>query len=402
MTVVTTDPAGVLDPDLHATGEVHELWRWMRRHTPVHWHESGDLPGFWSLTRYEDIREVYQNPAVFSSERGVLLRPTELGEDPGSGLTMALTDPPRHRALRGQLVDRFSERCARSLAGELRAEIRSVVTRAVASGTCDVVHDIGARLSSGNIGRLLGVPLRDRERLLTWTTEAFASGKPLTSHLPLMRYFIDLMYARMEEPADDAMGMFVNNEVQGELLTETEILLGVENLVGASENAGLSMAAGILALAAHPRQWERLVRERDRERRDRDGGFVRTAAEEVLRWTSSATHSMRTAAEDTELGGRRIAAGDRVVLWIPSANRDESVFVDPDRFELGRQPNRHLALGTGEHVCIGSTMARHQTRMLLETLTELVTVVEPTGDVEPLRSITVNGPAHATVRLVAR
>jgi cytochrome P450 len=308
---------------------------------------------------------------------------------------MALTDPPRHRALRGQLADRFSERCARSLADEMRAEVRSVVSRAVESGTCDVVHGIGARLSSDTIGRLLGVPPEDRGRLLTWTTEAFESGRPLTSHLPLMRYFIDMMYARMEEPADDAMSMLVHHEVQGDLLTETEILLGVENLVGASENAGLSMASGILALAAHPQQWRRLVRERD-------GAFVRTAAEEVLRWTSSATHSMRTATADTVLHGRRIAAGDRVVLWIPSANRDASAFPDPDRFDLGRQPNRHLALGAGEHVCIGSTMARHQMRMLLEALTESVAGLEPAGDVEPLRSIAVNGPAHATVRFVAR
>ncbi|AKN72311.1 cytochrome P450 [Streptomyces sp. PBH53] len=395
MTVSTFRPADVVDPELHASGEVHRLWRWMRRHAPVHWHAPGDLPGFWSLTRYEDIRRVYQDPALFSSARGVLLRPTRLGEDPGSGLTMALTDPPRHRALRGQVADRFSERCARSLADEMRAEIRSVVTRAVESGTCDVVHDIGARLSSHNIGRLLGVPPQDRERLLTWTTEAFASGRPLTSHLALMRYFIDLMYARMEEPAQDVMGMLVHNEVDGELLTETEILLGCENLVGAAENAGLSMAAGILALAAHPEQWRRLVRERD-------DGLLRTATEEVLRWTSSATHSMRTAVRDTVIGGRRIAAGDRVVLWIPSANRDESVFPEPDRFDLGRTPNRHLALGTGEHVCIGSTMARHQMRMLLETLTESVAAVEPAGEAEPLRSIAVNGPAHAPVRLVPR
>ncbi|WP_435227347.1 cytochrome P450 [Streptomyces sp. Tue6028] len=395
MTVSTYTPADVLDPELHASGEVHRLWRWMRQHAPVHWHEPGVLPGFWSLTRYEDVRNAYQNPAVFSSAQGVLLRPTELGVDPGSGQTMALTDPPRHRALRGQVADRFTERCARSLADEMRAEIRSVVTRAIEKGTCDLVHDIGARLSSYNISRLLGVPPEDREQLLTWSTEAFESGKPLTSHVALMRYFIDMMYARMETPAEDVMGLFVDNEVQGDLLTETEILLSCENLVGASENAGLSMAAGMLALAGHPQQWQRLVRERD-------GELVRTAVEEVLRWTSSATHSMRTATTDTVVQGRRIAAGDRVVLWIPSADRDESVFTDPDRFDLGRQPNRHLALGTGEHVCIGSTMARHQMRMLLETLAELVAVIEPAGDVEPLRSITVNGPAHAPVRLVAR
>ncbi|MDX3434232.1 cytochrome P450 [Streptomyces sp. ME01-18a] len=395
MTISTCTPDDLRDPELHASGEVHELWRWMRQHAPVYWHEPGNLPGFWSLTRYDDIRHTYRNPAVFSSAQGVLLRPTALGEDPGSGLTMALTDSPRHRALRGQVADRFTERCARALADEMRSEIRSVVTRAIEKGTCDVVRDIGAQLSSNNIARLLGVEPNDREQLLRWSTEAFESGKPLTSHVPLMRYFIDMMYARMVISTDDAMGMFVNNEVQGDLLTETEVLLGVENLVGASENAGLSIAAGILALASHPQQWQRLTRERD-------SGFVRTAVEEVLRWSSSATHSMRTATVDTIIQGHRIAAGDRVVLWIPSANRDESVFTEPDRFDLGRQPNRHLALGTGEHVCIGSTMARHQMRMLLETLVELVAAIELAGDMEPLRSITVNGPAFATVRLVAK
>ncbi|MFF6980259.1 cytochrome P450 [Streptomyces sp. NPDC008343] len=395
MTVSTYIPADITDPELHASGEVHQLWRWMRQHSPVHWHEPGDLPGFWSLTRYDHIRYVYQHPDLYSSAHGVLLRPTVLGEDPGSGLTMALTDPPRHRALRGQVADRFTERCARSLADEMRTEIRSVVTRAIEKGACDVVQDVGARLSSYSIARLLGVEPADREQLLQWSTEAFESGKPLTSHVPLMRFFIDMMYARMATPAQDAMGMFVNNDVQGELLTETEILLGVENLVGASENAGLAMAAGVFALGTHPQQWQRLVRERD-------GELVRTAVEEVLRWTSSATHSMRTATVDTVVQGQRIAAGDRVVLWMPSANRDESVFAEPDRFDLGRQPNRHLALGAGEHVCIGSTMARHQMRMLLQTLAELVAAIEPAGDMEPLRSITVNGPAYATVRLVAQ
>ncbi|MCE0447597.1 hypothetical protein LT493_36340 [Streptomyces tricolor] len=275
----------------------------------------------------------------------------------------------------------------------MRAEIRSVVTRAVASGTRDVVHDIGARLSSHNIGRLLGVPPQDRERLLTWTTEAFASGRPLTSHLALMRYFIDLMYARMEEPAQDVMGMLVHNEVDGELLTETEILLGCENLVGAAENAGLSMAAGILA----PRRAPGAVaaagaRAGRRTPQDRDGGGAAVDEQRHPQHADGrAGHGRRRPAHRRRRPGRAVdPVGQPGRVGVP----------EPDRFDLGRTPNRHLALGTGEHVCIGSTMARHQMRMLLETLTESVAAVEPAGEAEPLRSIAVNGPAHAPGRLV--
>lgn len=393
MTTPAVTPANVVNVELHATGEVHRLWRWMRMHTPVHWSEPGLLPGFWSLTRYEDIRAVYESPDLFSSAQGVLLRPVPLGEDPGSGLTLALTDPPRHRALRAQIASRFSERCARGMESVMRAEVRSVLTRAAELGTCDLVHDIGARLSSFSISRILGAAEEDHEQLLVWTQEAFEAGKPLTSHQGIMSYLIDMMYARMADPTEDAVSMLTHNEADGELLTETEILLNCENLVGASENAGLAIAAGVLAFQEHPDQWRRI---------EQDPSLIRPAVEEVLRWTSSATHSMRTATRDTVLGGRQIMAGNRIVLWIPSANRDEAVFEDPYRFNVGRQPNRHLALGMGEHVCIGGTMARHQLRLFLTEMLTSVRTIERLGPVVPLRSIAVNGPAHCPIRIALR
>jgi cytochrome P450 len=176
-------------------------------------------------------------------------------------------------------------------------------------------------------------------------------------------------------------------------LTETEILLNFENLVGATENAGLSMATGMLALLEHPDEWRRL-------REDRS--LLPTAIEELLRWASSATHSMRTATHPCVLADQQIETGDRVVLWLPSANRDETAFADPDALDLGRRPNKHLALGFGEHACIGGSMARVQLGILLEELLDRVREIEQVAPAVPLRSIVVNGPAHLPVRLTAR
>jgi cytochrome P450 len=393
MTAPALLPDRLVDVDLHVSGETHELWRWMRRHAPVYRHEPADLPLFWSVTRYDDVNAVYHQPDLFSSAEGVLLRPISRGGDPGGGLTLALTDPPRHRDLRAMVAGRFNERCARSLEDVIKADARSVIAAAIDNGECDFAHDISARLSIYLICRLLGIPDQDRELLLRWTVEAFEEEKPLAAHPQVMRYFIELMYTRMDDPADDAMSMLVTGRAGGAPLTETEIVLNCENLVGATENAGLSMAAGMLAFLDHPQQWQRL-------REDR--GLVPSAVEEMLRWTSSASHSMRTTTRPVELAGQQIGAGERVVVWLPSANHDESAFTDPYRFDIGRRPNRHLALGTGEHYCVGATMARHQMRILFTELLEMAERIEQTGPVVPVRSLAVSGPAHLPVRITAR
>jgi cytochrome P450 len=393
VTTTNVQPEQLADPDFHAGGDAHELWRRMRETDPVYRHEPGELPAFWSVTRYADVRAVYSDPPTFSSAYGVLLRPVARGEDPGSGLTLALTDPPRHRLLRGLVAEPFNVRSARTLADTMRAEVRDVLARALQQGTCDFAQDVAARLSIFSICRVLGVPSADFELVFGWTQEAFAAHKPLAAHVPIMRYFIDLMDASRGAPADDVAGRIVHGAIDGEPLSEAEILLNLENLVGATENAGLSMASGILAFLEHPDEWRRL-------REDRR--LLATAVEEALRWTSSATHSMRTATRACAVGEATIAPGDRVVLWLPSANRDAAAFDDPDRFDVGRRPNRHLALGFGEHVCIGGSMARAQFAILLTELLDSVAVMEQAGPVVPLRSIAVNGPEHLPVRLTPR
>lgn len=400
MTTVTTaqrtstiadpiDPDRLTDPDLHTAGLAHEVWRDLREREPVRRHPGGAFPSFWSLTRHADIRAVYRDPQTFSSASGVLLRPLDRDQDPGGGLTMALTDPPRHKQFRSLMADWFSARGVRALQSPLTADCRELVAHAVAAGEVDFAHDVAARLSLWTIGGIVGIPAADLDDVHRWTDEAFSAGRSLAAHHELMEYVLKLMYARMAEPADDLLSTLVNGMVDDELLTEQEIVLNLENLIGATENGRLALIGGLLALIEHPGEWERLLADRS---------LVPSAVEEILRWTSSAVHSMRTVTRDVEIRGRHIAAGDKVVLWLPSADRDEDVFADPERFDVGRRPNRHLALGAGEHFCLGSVLARAQIGTLLSELLDVVADVEVAGPVVPAHSIAVSGPEHLPVR----
>ncbi|MEU7935779.1 cytochrome P450 [Microbispora bryophytorum] len=393
MTVSTTSFTDLTDPGLHATGDPHAVWRWMRAEAPVCWHPPAEMPGFWSLTRHEDVRAVYRDPATFSSARGVLLRPVRLGDDPGGGLTLALSDPPRHKRLRSLMAEWFSTRGVRRLEEHIRSATSAVLARAAETGECDFVHHVAGRLSISVICHIIGVPAEDHEDLFRWTNEAFEAHTSLAAHQRFMAYFIDLMDRREAEPADDLMSALVHGEVDGEPLTEEEILLNCENLVGATENGRLALAGGMLAFLEHPDQW-RLLRE-NRE-------LLPGAGEEILRWTSSATHSMRTATRHTVVRGQEIRAGDRVVLWLPSANRDENVFAEPYRFDITRTPNRHIALAAGEHVCIGGTLARAEMRILFSEILDTVRGIEQTGPAVRLRSIAVTGAQSIPVRIAAR
>ncbi|MQS36123.1 cytochrome P450, partial [Streptomyces katsurahamanus] len=382
MTIAALETSALVDPRFHATDGPHAVWRRLREDDPVHWHEPGQYPGFWSLTRYDDIRAVSMDAGTFSSARGILLRPSAQGEDIGGGRTLALTDPPRHKALRALVSDWFTTRSVRDLEEFMRGAVRDVVARALERRECDFVTDIAARLPLYVICRLMGVPPAEQELLFSLTRQAFAAGAPearSAAHQQIMQYFIELMYRRMDEPADDLVSALVSGTVDGELLTEEEILLNCDNLlVGGTENVRLAVSSGMSAFLDHPGAWEAV-------RADRE--LLPGAVEEVLRWTSSATHLLRTATRSVVLHDREIREGDRVVLWIPSANRDERVFDQPDRFDVARRSNRHLALGIGEHFCLGGMLARVEMRLMFDELLDSVRRVERTGPPVPVESI---------------
>jgi cytochrome P450 len=392
----TEPPArlNLTDPELYSHGNPYDAWRWLREHDPVHWHPAAELPGFWALTKYDDIRAVYRDPATFSSACGILLRPESYGSDPGGARTLALTDPPRHRQLRALVDDWFSPRSVRALDGEMREVARDVIMRALEQESCDFVTDIAARIPLYVICKMMGVPRSEWERVFTLTNEAFGAGdapERRLAHLEILQYFESLANDRAKSPADDLVSVLATTEIDGQKLSLDDIILNCDNLlVGGTENTRIAASGGMLAFLQYPDQWRALAAEPD---------LVQNAVEEVLRWTSTATHIMRTTTRPVTIRGRDIKAGERVTMWNPSANRDESVFDDPDRFSVHRKSNRHLALGTGEHFCLGGTLGRAELRLVYEELLRNTEEIELDGTPVMLSSIVVNGPEHLPVRL---
>lgn len=394
-TETPTIAVNLVDPELYRTGDPYAQWRLLREHDPVHWHApAADLPGFWALTRYEDVRDTLRDAATFSSAHGILLRPAEHGADPGGGKTLALTDPPRHRKLRGLVDEWFALRSVRAIEDRMAEIARDLVVAAADQGSCDFVTDIAARVPLYMICGMMGVPRSDWEQMYALSSAAFGAGDPFdrqVAHLEILGYFEELCAAKTADPGDDLVSVLAAAEIDGRRLTPEEIILNCDNLfVGGSENTRIAASGGMLAFLEHPEQWQAL-----RE----DPALLPTAVEEVLRWTSTPTHLMRTALRPVEIRGRRIAAGDPVTVWIPAANRDPVVFAEPDRFDIRRRPNRHLALGHGEHFCLGSTLARVEISLLYRELLTRAPDIELDGPVRLLDSIVVNGPQSLPVRI---
>ncbi len=384
----------LLDPKLYSSGDPYAVWRWLRANDPVRWHPPGEFPGFWSLTKYDDIRAVYRDPVTFSSAGGILLRPRKHGDDPGGGQTMALTDPPRHQQLRALVDEWFTVRAIRRIEEELRLVAREVVSLAIEHERVDFVGEVAARMPLYVICEMMGVAKSDWPYIFELTTQAFSATDTVTrrdAHMNIIGYFSELADARAVAPEDDLVSVLARAEIAGEKLTPEELVLYCDNLlVGGTENTRIAAAGGMMMLIEHPDQWEALAA---------DPELVPSAIEEVLRWTSTATHIVRTATVPVTIRDRQIAAGERVTLWNPSANRDEDVFTEPDRFDIRRKPNRHLALGAGEHFCLGSTLARAELRLLYTELLRQAQTVELDGIPVWLGSIVVNGIESLPVRL---
>jgi cytochrome P450 len=387
----------LVSPGLYSDGDPFVQWRWLRVNDPVHLHDATDYPSFWALTRYEDIKAVLGDAETFSSANGIILRPSGYGADPGGGRTLTLTDPPRHRQLRRLVDEWFTVRSVRVFEATMREVAESVLDLALEQEHCDFVGDIAARIPLYMICSMMGVPKPDWENLFTLSREALGGGDALTrrfAHLRIMEYFKDLAVDKAASPADDLVSVLVTGEIEGERLSQEDILLNCDLLfVAGTENTRLAAAGGMLAFLEHPEQWRLLVE---------DPALLPNAVEEVLRWTSSATHLMRTATRPVEIRGRRISAGDPVILWLPSANRDDEVFADPDCFDVTRHPNRHLALGAGEHFCVGSKLARVEIRLLYAELIDRSIGIESDGVPTRLDSIVVNGLERLPVKLAHR
>ncbi|MEO3926261.1 cytochrome P450 [Micromonosporaceae bacterium B7E4] len=399
--ITPVDGIDLLDPYLHATRDLTEVWRWLRRYDPVRWHPAtalGAAKGFWVVTRHADVLRVIRDSGTFTSLRGNMLGTVLRGHDPGAGKMLVVSDGRFHSGLRSLLLGGFGARSLAAVTQSITVATRDLVGGLLERGGGDFVVEVAAQVPLRAICELLGVPAADRARVLELTGAAMLGEhaeqtgiEARMAQSEILLYYTRLAAQRRAVPGDDIISLLVNSSVDGRPLTEEEVLLNCYNLViGGDETARLALAGGLLALATHQDQWVRLVA---------DPALVESGTEEILRWTTPAAHVARTVTGDTELNGRALAAGDVLTLWTVSANRDEEVFADPDTFDLARRPNRHLTFGYGPHFCIGAQLARAEIRALLAELRTTVRTIELTGQVARLPSNFISGLSTLPVAL---
>ncbi|MGH7894105.1 MAG: cytochrome P450 [Candidatus Binatia bacterium] len=400
------------DLDAFANGFPHEIFVVHRREAPVYWHApTAHTPGgegFWSVATHAESLAVLNDAATYSSERGGV-RPyggTILPDSPIAGQVLNMMDGPRHHRVR-QLVSRgLTPRTIARLGDELRSRTRALLDVAARAAECDFVTDVAAELPMQAICILLGVPERDRHRLFKWTDrcfdfregEAFAETDEFRVAMgQLWSYGTDLIAEKRARPTDDMLSIVTHATLPDEdppHLTLPELQLFFSLLFAAgSDTTRNSIAGGLLALLQHPGELARL---------ERESGLLGTTIEEMVRWTSPAAYNRRTATCATVLGGRRIRAGDKVVFWEASANRDERVFADAMRFRVGREPNPHLGFGHGVHHCLGANLARLELCVVYEELLARFGRFELAGAPEWTRSNKHTGLRHLPVRMHAR
>jgi cytochrome P450 len=380
----TVDPelaaaARLTDPSFYA-GNPHPVYARLRAEAPVYWCEQGQ---FWALSKYEDVRRVGHDTALFSSLRGTLVtdgRARDAGGPhmPGAKHLMR-SDPPDHGLLRKVVSRSFTPRMITSLEERARVIARDLLAQIDGTAVTDVVAALSAPLTTYVIAELMGVPRERWTEFWTWTDAAIGqvdAGRDdpvLARHVSdLMTFFGDLLAQRRRHPADDVVSDLVAGELHGEPLTERDLLTYCKFLlVAGTETTRNLISSGTELLSAHPDQRRLLIDE---------PALLPNAVEEMLRITSPVLAFCRTARADTQIRGQQIAAGDYVAMLYASANRDEDIWPDPDRFDvLRRQERPHVAFGFGPHVCLGANLARMEARVLFEELLHVYPDFQVTG-----------------------
>jgi cytochrome P450 len=404
---ITEQHIDLSDPDAFVEAVPHAAFKVLRADDPVHWNPEPDGPGFWAVTRYEDIRHVHRDTATYSSELGGTsledLRPDQI-EARKSMLDM---DPPRHDQLRGLINKRFTPRAVGVWADQVRTVANTVIDAALGGPSrFDFVREISSEIPMQVFAEILGVPQSERrviieigDRLLGNQDPEFAPQTIDPAHellpfsspaaLEMFEFGRRLAAERRKHPGPDII-----TQLAFEPLTQQEfdtyfVLLATAG----NETTRHTITHGLLALIEHPDQLE-LLRS--------DPSLGRSAADEMLRWATPVHHFRRTAAVDTELRGTRIAAGDKVTTWFQSGNRDEEAFEDPDTFDIRRSPNRHMAFGPGGiHHCLGAHLARMEIQITFEELLARGVTFELDGPPERLRSNFFNGIKRMPVKVTS-
>lgn len=412
---MTTDLGAIdlTDLDRFAHGFPHETFTRLRREAPVWWHpptdHTPDGEGFWSVHTHAECLEVLHDPATYSSVTGGD-RPyggTTIPDLPVAGLMLNMMDDPRHQRVRLLVSKGLTARRISRLEGELRRRTERLVDAALERRAVDFVAAVAGELPMQAICILLGIPEEDRHRLFGWIEHSFdfrgdreafeTDEETARAAAEMFDYGRRLIEHKRAHPADDMLSVVCSARLPGlepDHLLDDELQFFFSLLWAAGADTTRNAIAGaMVAFTQFPGELARL-------RADRS--LMPTAVEEIVRWTHPAAYNRRTATRDTELRGCAIRAGDKVVFWEASANRDESVFADPFRFDVGRDPNPHLGFGHGVHHCLGANLARLEIRVVLDVLLDRVAGFTPAGPVEWTRSNKHTGIRRLPLALVPR
>ncbi len=409
----TLDGIDLANPDSYIERVPFEWFDHLRHEHPVIWHpEPRPNQGFWAVTRYDDLTAVHMDWQTYSAEVGAVSLEELDPEQLEIRKSMLETDPPRHTELRQICSKRFSARGVGQYQDWIREVARGVLDRALPEGEFDFVAEISRELPIRFLCSIFTVPQDDAPQLISWGDKMIANQDPELSAavvdkedteayrlLPfrspiavdVFAYADRMRDERLAEPADDVISALAVAQSEG-ILNEREFHNYFSLLmIAGNETTRHTITHGMLALIENPEQMKLLQEEPDR---------ITVATEEILRWATPVFHFRRTATRDAELQGQQIKAGDKVVTWYISANRDESVFPEPYRFDVTRQPNDHVTFGPGgPHFCLGAHLARLETKILFQELLPRLKAIELAGPVERIRSNFVNGIKRMPVRV---
>jgi hypothetical protein len=404
--------ADITDPDIYVKGVPHATFQRLRDEDPISWWDEDGGSGFWAVTRYQDVLDVLHRAKLFSSARGIRLEEMD-DEELAARRTMMEIDPPQHSAYRRLVQPPFLPGVVNSYEDQLRALAREAIEAVRPESEFDFVARLARQLPMRMLGKMLGVPDEDGPWLVACGDALIGNADPeFTTHpidqvntddyrlMPfrspysykLFEYAEKQAQQRREQPSDDLVSRLLLPTKDGELLSQHEFNNFFTLLVAAgNDTTRYTMAAGLEALINHPEQMAEL---RDHPE------LMPAAVEEILRWGSVTMHFRRTAMEDTELSGKPIKAGDKILVWFIAADYDERQFPDPYRFDIKRAPNEHVAFGLqAPHKCIGEHLARLELKVLFEEFLPRLADIQLAGPAERLRSNFISGIKHLPVKV---
>jgi cholest-4-en-3-one 26-monooxygenase len=403
------DDIDIAGHDAYVHGVPHDQFTRLRRESPIFRHRATEPEQpefFWAITGHADVIKVSRAFELYSSAaKGCLL--IEDREDLDIARMLIDLDPPEHTRQRTRVNKVFTPRALRSLDGHYREVTGRLIDAALSEGTFDFVTEVAAELPLIAIAELMGIPLEDRHKVFDWSNRMVGSNDPEYGETgegrdaaaqaamgELYVYAMELGAQRKLDPRDDIITKLLTAEGDDALSDDEFNLFVLLLAVAGNETTRNAISHGMLALIENPGSWSAL---------QDDPSLLDGAVEEILRWASPVMQFRRTATGDVELHGQRIAEGDSVVMYYISANRDESVFDDPFRFDITRSPNPHIAFGGGgHHFCLGANLARMELRILFEELLQRIGRVESAGEVAHLRSNFINGIKHLPVTATRR